>query len=336
MIIQMVNQRSVLKWASRLSYGFYLSFVVFYSHVTISYAQDQKVKEVKVKPEAKPHLDQSFKGQVKQASQSLMETLNQEIKEQDLSFATLAVLPFKALDTGAKHAEVSAALAELFSTQLSSKGRIISVERGRMEGVVEELGRASKGEVSAKGAAQAGKLLGARYVLLGSVTTMGSTLQVTVRLVASETGEVIKGETMRAPRVDFVSFSRDVVVTKSKIGAAIRSLLVPGWGQLYNGDQWMGYSTLLAGLSALGTAAFYGYIGSDAQAKYQKDLPSTVGQRKIANASYVKARIALWSYAFIWTASIANAYISGQNHRQVDLNAWGDLEHIGLVLSGTF
>jgi len=278
----------------------------------------------------------SFKGQVKRASSSFMAALDQELKGEGLPFATLAVLPFKALDSGAKSAGVSAALAELFSTQLSSQGRVVSVERSRIDGVIGELSRASEGEVSAKGAAQAGKLLGARYVLLGSVTTMGATLQVTARLVASETGEVIKGETMRAPRQDFVAFSRDVVVTKSKIGAALRSLLVPGWGQLYNGDQLAGYSALLAGFGALGTAAFYGYLGSEAQASYQQDTPSTVNQRAVANRSYLRARVALWSYALIWSASVANAYVSGQNDSQVDIKAWGDLEGGGLVLEGTF
>ena len=332
----MTNQRRrallPVLFPSLFTVGALLFTSTLFAQETANPASDGEV----VTARSAQRLDKSFRGQVKRATRSLMSALNKELKEQGLPFTTLAVLPFKALDDGARSAKVSAALAELFSTQLSSKGKVISVERGRIEGVIGELGRATKGEVSPKGAAQAGKLLGARYVLLGSITTLGSTLQVTTRLVASETGEVIKGETLRAPRTDFVSFSRDVVVTKSKMGAAFRSMLIPGWGQLYNGDKWTGYSTLFAAAGALGTAALYGYLGSEAQAKYQQNLPSTVGERKIANASYARARVALWSYALIWSASVANAYISGHNDSQVDIKAWGDLESAGVILSGQF
>ena len=157
---------------------------------------------------------------------------------------------------------MSAALAELFSNNLTSQEQSVSVERSRIEGVIVELNRAKKGELSPKGAAQAGKLLGARHVLVGSVTTIRSEQQVTARLVVSETGEILKAATLASPQNEFVTCRRDVVVTKSKIGAAIRSTILPGWGQLYIGNKTSGYTTLIAAVGALGSAAAYGFFGT--------------------------------------------------------------------------
>ena len=301
------------------------------SSLTKSTSGKESPKDLKTKGEL-AELDQ----QISAASTRLVAALNKEIKTAELPFATLAVLPFKALDKGATRADVDAALTELFSNQLSSRDKVIGVERARIQGVIGELKKAQSQDFSAKGAAQAGKLLGARYVLVGSITTMGSTLQVTTRLVISETGEVLKGEVLRAPRQEFISFQRDVVIPRSKTSAAIRSMLVPGWGQLYNGHKLTAYTTLLAGFSALGTAAAYGFLGSKAESKYQKNRANTVSQREIANDHYLKARIALWSYAAIWSYAIMDAYISGQNNPKIDLSGWSDLESAGVVLSGQF
>ena len=274
--------------------------------------------------------------QVIKASKKLLNALDKELKLEGVSFTTLAVLPFKSLDKGAKEADVDAALAELFSTRMSSRDQIIAVERSRINSVISELKRVNTGELSPKGAAQAGKLLGARYVLVGSITTMGKALQVSTRLVASETGEVIAGEIVRASRKEFVKFQQQVVMPKSKTGAAMRSFLIPGWGQLYNDSKLTGYSTLVAGLSTIGTAALYGYLGTIAEADYQENRAETVDRRTIGNRYYRNARLALWSYAAIWSFAIFDAYISGTNNSKIDLNAWSDLESAGVVFSGTF
>ena len=280
--------------------------------------------------------NKGLRDQVKSASQSLSTALLKEVKSEGLGFSTLAVLPFKALDKKAKELEVSAALAELFSNNLTSQEQIVSVERSRIEGVIGELNRAKKGELSPKGAAQAGKLLGARHVLVGSVTTIGSELQVTARLVVSETGEILKAATLTSPQNEFVTFRRDVVVTKSKIGAAIRSTILPGWGQLYNGNKTSGYTTLIAAVGALGTAAAYGFLGTQAEARYNENTADTVGDRELANSHYATARVALISYAAIWSYAIVDAYVSAKSDPTIDLKGWSDLKSVGAVISGTF
>lgn len=297
--------------------------------------ENQKNEKLTENSKAESALER-FDDKIKYASRQILEALGKELKTEGLPFATLAVLPFKALDKGAEEADVDAALAELFSTRLSSQDRVVAVERGRINSVISELNRANTGEISPQGAAQAGKLLGARYVLVGSVTTMGNALQATTRLVASETGEVLAGEVLRAPRSEFVKFQKDVVIPKSKIGAGIRSFLVPGWGQLYNGSKVSGYSTMILGLGAMGTAALFGYLGTVAESEYQENRPETVARRLDANQNYRSARLAVWSYAAIWSYAIFDAYVSGSSDPKIDLKGWADLESAGLVLSGGF
>ena len=313
-----------------LFYGFLLTFFLIELSPIFAQINDHSNKPQTATTFGK--LDE----QVSKASKLLIKALQEELKTEDLAFTTLAVLPFKALDTGAKKLELASALTELFSTQLSSNGQIMSVERSRIDGVINELNRLKKGEISVKGAAQAGKLLGAKHVLIGSITTIGAELQVTIRLVVSETGVVLAGEMLRAPRKEFVSFHRDVVVTKSKIGAAIRSAIIPGWGQLYNNQKIGAYVGLLGSLASLGTAASYIYLGSMAEAKYLENKRSTVPERQIANEHYSKARIALMSYAAIWTYAIFDSYISGQSDPVIDLKGWVDTNSAGLVFNGEF
>lgn len=274
--------------------------------------------------------------QVHRASLKLIQSLSEEMKTEEFALTTLAVLPIKTLDDGAKRLEISSALTELFSTQLTSNAQVLTVERSRINSVIREINRQKEGEISLKGAAQAGKLLGAKYVLIGSITTIGAELQVTIRLVTSETGVIVAGEMIRAPRNEFVSFHRDVVVTKSKIGAAIRSAIIPGWGQVYNGQKIEGYTSLMLSLATLGTAGTYTFLGSIAEAKYHENKASTVPERKIANKHYNVAKMALLSYGAVWVYSIFDSYISGQSDPMIDLKGWADLNQAGVSLSGTF
>ena len=287
---------------------------------------------------AKKKKRQSRKGldsQVAKATKSIGTALQVQAGDKGL-MTTVAVLPFKALDKKAKRLDLTSALAELFSNKLSTEPGVISVERGRIEGVIKELKRAKRGELDPKGAAQAGKLIGAQHVLLGSLTTLGSELQISARVVASETGVIVKAVTLKAPRTDFVAFHKDVVVTKSRSGAIFRSVLLPGWGQLYNGDTQKGWMTLTLALGALGTAGAYGFLGTQAESKYQENSVDTVSERAVANGHYQKARIALMSAGAFWVYAVVDAFIMGKSYSEIDLKGWGSPEGGGLVFSREF
>ncbi len=207
------------------------------------------------------------------------------------TFNAIAVLHLEALDKRAKKAEIAPAITEALSHRMTGLPGIVLVERGQIKRVIGEIKRVIKGELSPETGAKAGRLLGASYVVLGGVSTIGGTFQVTTRLVRSETGEIIGAGTVSIPRAEFVAFRRDVVVVKSKRGALFRSMLIPGWGQLYNGDLVKGTSTLAVAIGLAGAATTMGILGDSAGSDYLSNQEGVVGQREVANQRYMTANI---------------------------------------------
>ena len=275
-----------------------------------------------------------FETQMTKATHTLAQALVKQSPKNTLN--TVAVLPFKALDKESKKLNLTAALSELFSNKLSAQSGIITVERAGIDRIISEIKRAQKGEISAKTAAQAGKLMGARYVVLGSISTLGTEIQMAIRLVVSETGVIAKAVTLQAPRGRFVAFHKDVVVTRTRSGSIFRSMLLPGWGQIYNQDTYKGWITASLTLGALTVAGIYGVMGSQAETKYQENTQETVPQRALANQYYRNTRMALTVAGVLWGYAVIDAIITGKSSQQVDLKGWATPEGGGMVWQHSF
>jgi TolB-like protein len=278
---------------------------------------------------------QQFESQITQATKKIADTLKTQSAQKEV-ITTVAVLPFKALDKGAKDLDLTNALSELLANHLSSQSGIINVERTSIDRIIGEVNRSRKGQISDASIAQAGKLMGARYVVVGSVSTLGAEIQVAIRVVASETGVITKALTLQAPRQNFVAFHKDVVVTKTRSGAIFRSMLLPGWGQLYNQDTYKGWITLSFTLTALTTAGIYGFLGSQAEAKYQENTKDTVPERAVANGNYQKARLALITGGVLWSYAVLDAFLTGKSSKKIDLKGWATPEGGGIVWGHQF
>lgn len=249
---------------------------------------------------------------------------------------TIAVMPLKAVDKGAKKADVTQALTELCATRLSKTPGIIQVERARIDSIISELKRSQKGELSPAHAAQAGKLIGATHVLLGTVSTIGADLQISIRLVESETGVILKAASELARRKDLIAFRKDVVLVKSRSGALFRSMLIPGWGQFYNGDVKKGWLFLGASVALIASIGTYALLGTRAKTRYQKNTQEVIPDRRIANDHYNTTNVLLVAAGTLWTAAILDAVFSWRDHEKINLKGWVNNQGNGLVLSGTF
>ena len=86
-------------------------------------------------------------------------------------------------------------LASILITRFARTESVQVVERGRLREVLAEIDLGASGAVDPSTAAQAGKLLGADYVVLGSIFTVRlPAIAVSVRIVAVQTGEVVVAE----------------------------------------------------------------------------------------------------------------------------------------------
>ena len=108
------------------------------------------------------------------------------------STSTLAVLYF---DYGGKDASLEPlrqGLAQMLISDLGSLEGVKVVERERLQEVLKEQQLGTSGKLDPRTAARIGKLLGARYLVLGSYFDALGTFRADARLVDVETGEIIK------------------------------------------------------------------------------------------------------------------------------------------------
>lgn len=127
---------------------------------------------------------------------------------------TLAVLDFDAF--GLSEPEV-AALTNRLRTNMAQLGQYRIIERGMMEQVLLEQDFQLTGCISDECAVEVGQLLGAQFMLAGSIGTVGNTWTVEMRIIDVETGEVIRSASYDTQGII------DVVLTEG-MGAAARRI----------------------------------------------------------------------------------------------------------------
>jgi len=93
-------------------------------------------------------------------------------------------------------------VAEWVASEIVRVGRFDVSERLSLESVLLEQDLGMTGVLSDATAAQAGKLHGVQGIVTGSIMKIGSTISVTGRIIATETGEVLKTSVVRAASLD--------------------------------------------------------------------------------------------------------------------------------------
>lgn len=118
----------------------------------------------------------------------------------------VAVLRF---DNGGSHgqqaeegdfAALEVGLQQMLLTELSQSTDLRIIERGRLNELMEEQDLAAEGRANQAGAAQIGKLVGARYVVIGSFTDLFGQFRMDARVVDTETGDILESESVRDRR----------------------------------------------------------------------------------------------------------------------------------------
>ncbi|XXF78805.1 CsgG/HfaB family protein [Myxococcaceae bacterium GXIMD 01537] len=103
----------------------------------------------------------------------------------------VAVMPFKNLNQDASLEWLRLGIAETLLSDLRASGRVGVVEREQLDRALTELALQQVRGTEESTAARAGKLVGARTVVLGSFQRAGKQLRLNARFVAVETGLVL-------------------------------------------------------------------------------------------------------------------------------------------------
>ena len=85
-------------------------------------------------------------------------------------------------------------LQQLMLTELSMNSNLRLVDRAHLKQIMEEQDLNVSGRVDANTAARLGRLVGARYMVMGSFTDLWGDMTMTANIVDTETGEIIKAE----------------------------------------------------------------------------------------------------------------------------------------------
>lgn len=120
---------------------------------------------------------------------------------------TLAILYFH--NQGNPELEpLKVGLSQMLISDLEGADGVAVVERAQLQSILDELELGHSGMVDPDTAAQVGKLLGARWMLLGSYFELMGTLRIDARLVRVETGEIVHAHGVDGSAQVFMSLEK--------------------------------------------------------------------------------------------------------------------------------
>lgn len=236
-------------------------------------------------------------------------------------YRRLAVLPFAEIGPEAKKRELGALVSAELSADLRRNQGLLLVERARIGALLSEVKLGEMGLLDPASAPKLGKLADAQALVLGSVADAGDRFLVSARIVATETSETLASASEPVSAATLVALSSEAVVLRSKKDAVFRSLLVPGWGQVYNRQP--AKSAVFGALAAgtLGTAVLFHVRGARSERDYETLVTAQqlggdpAGQaaalRADAEDAYRTRNALLWGAAAVWAVNVADAYLFG-------------------------
>ena len=145
----------------------------------------------------------------------------------------LAVLPFQTTGLGKEIGEIN--VVEQMMTTFYNLNRFKLFERTQLEKILEEQKLGMTGVLDASTAAEIGKGIGVDAIVLGSVTRAGRNVSIDVRLIDTETAEIITAQ-------DELSSNTTIQELKEMIGRLTMKIsndlpLVEGYVIAVNGDE---------------------------------------------------------------------------------------------------
>jgi TolB-like protein/TM2 domain-containing membrane protein YozV len=197
----------------------------------------------------------------------------------------IAILPFEPMET--PEGKMGKGVSEFLVEEFSKNPSVELVERQLYWKVQQELLLSQSGITDEKIAISAGKALSAQYIITGTVQNAPSGNQVNVRMIETETSRIVAATNVGLETKYLNEFARVFLGERSKATASLfRSMVVPGWGQIYADKNIRGAISL--GLFLTGGAVTGALFFKTAQ--YSEDYQTWVDKSKLQG--YVEQRYA--------------------------------------------
>jgi len=234
----------------------------------------------------------------------------------------IAVLPFVAIDELARKNDLPDVSAQLLAARLRGQPGILEVDHELVRRSIRPLGRDAMGRIAVDEAREVALLIGADTLITGTVAADGTGYAIDARAMDIDSGRYMAmtrqqfdGETMR----DAASGVREY---RTFGGSVMRSFLMPGWGQMNNGDIGRGiiYNTLFWA-SAAG-AVTYSLLGSQAQAEYGSRMDIHNERRSDANIYFARANALYLSLGVLWLTSFIDILATAETSTVYDVSPY--------------
>jgi len=135
---------------------------------------------------------------------------------------TIAVLYFDYSGKDDQMALLRKGLAQMLISDLAGSDAVRIVERDRLQEILAELKLEQSAKIDPASAGKVGKLLGARYMVLGGYFDLGGTLRVDARVVEVETGKIVSSAGVNGKVDDFLDLEQKL---SGKIGEILAAQL---------------------------------------------------------------------------------------------------------------
>ncbi len=255
------------------------------------------------------------------AVKKLADKLRSRILEASPNGAVVAVVRFLNLGPKAIDKKMGEIVTELLTAELSNSPKIKLVERENLDKLLQELRLSLLGVTNPRLASKVGKMLNAQYMIIGAVADVGTDFVINARVVDVATSRIVGNAKVRLKQEDVIALSSKYLVVKTKMGALYRSMVIPGWGQIYSGHKVKGIFFTVTTLGLVGAALTEYYIGKNV---YYDDKYMNATNPDDAKYYYDKAVDAyslgnqlLLAGAAVWIVNMVDAYVTGVNASEV-------------------
>ena len=267
---------------------------------------------------------------------------------------TVAVLDFEGRGITMQEAQT---LTDRFTTSLASTEKVVMVERGTMVDVLEEQGFEAGECASDECAAEVGAMLGVELMVSGAIGKIGDTYTIDIKMFTVATGEAesMKSVSYQGPidgliteveilawhtlalnpprkllekkRIGTSAYLAKESRPKTRGGALMRSLFVPGLGQFYSGSKLYGFGFLALEAGLVGMAAKSNGDYTTAKNDYDAQLlnyqgatdPTEITEYKglvetaRTNMNSASDQLTMFSAAAggVWLLNAVHAYLTG-------------------------
>jgi len=145
-------------------------------------------------------------------------------KESTLLKTYVAIMDFSILSEDKSLSGLSREIPQSLTAVFLKNGIILPVERQELNKALDELQLAVSDMGDEKQALKLGKILGAKYILMGSLTKLGNQVKINCRLIGTETSEILFTDSVRGAYDDLFNL-------EDQLASKIENYLLPEGGK---------------------------------------------------------------------------------------------------------